>query len=157
MQGLITGTYILQGNRAAFNQYTVDAPCKLCLAAPETRHHFIAECSAYALEREVYVEKLRNNPVLPDSLKNCLTGPDFLTQFTLDESGSFRSYSRSVRSFRPVSFRPDFRDKSFRLSWGGSFRPNFKGGSFRSDFRVGRFGMIYLFWENRKDIRLSSP
>ena len=29
---VLTGTYILQGNRAAFNQYTVDATCKLCLA-----------------------------------------------------------------------------------------------------------------------------
>ena len=32
---LLTGTYILQDNRAAFNQYTVDPTCKLCLAAPE--------------------------------------------------------------------------------------------------------------------------
>ena len=30
---LLAGTYILQGNRAAFNQYTVDPTCKLCLAA----------------------------------------------------------------------------------------------------------------------------
>ena len=43
---LPTGTYILHDNRAAFNQYTVDPICKLCLAAPETRQHFIAECSA---------------------------------------------------------------------------------------------------------------
>ena len=50
------------------------------------------------------------------------------------ESGSFRSYSRSVRSFRPGSFRPDFRGESFRPSWGGSFRPYFIGGSFRPDF-----------------------
>ena len=27
---LLTGTYILQGNRAAFNQYTVNPTCKLC-------------------------------------------------------------------------------------------------------------------------------
>ena len=83
---VLTGTSILQGHRAAFNQYTVDATCKLCLAAPETRHHFIAEYPAYALEREVYVEKLRNNTVLPDSRKNCLTDPDFFTQLTLDAS-----------------------------------------------------------------------
>ena len=50
------------------------------------------------------------------------------------ESGSFRSYSRSVRSFRPGSFWPDFLDESFRPSWGGSFRPNFIGGSFWPDF-----------------------
>ena len=46
------------------------------------------------------------------------------------ESGSFRSYSRSVRSFRP-----NFRGESFRPNWGGSFRSNFKGWSFRPDFR----------------------
>ena len=51
-----------------------------------------------------------------------------------EESGSFRSYSRSVRSFRPGSFRSDFRGESFRPNWGGSFRPNFKGGSFRPEF-----------------------
>ena len=47
----------------------------------------------------------------------------------ISEARSFRSYSRSVRSFRP-----DFWGESFRSSWGGSFRPYFIGGSFRSDF-----------------------
>ena len=46
------------------------------------------------------------------------------------KSGSFRSYSRSVRSFRP-----DFRGESFRPSVGGSFRPSFKGGSFLPDLK----------------------
>ena len=36
---LLTGTYILQGNRAACNQHTVDPMCKLCCVAPETRQH----------------------------------------------------------------------------------------------------------------------
>ena len=61
---ILTGIYILQGNRAAFNQYTVDATCKLCLAAPETWQHFIAECSAYTPEN---VEKL-NLMVFPPIL-----------------------------------------------------------------------------------------
>ena len=51
------------------------------------------------------------------------------------KSGSFRSYSRSVRSFRPGSFRADFQGESFRPNWGGSFRPSFKGGSFWPDLR----------------------
>ena len=37
--------------------------------------------------------------------------------------GFFRSYSLSVRSFRPGSFRLDFRVGSFRPDFGGSFRP----------------------------------
>ena len=83
---VLTGTYILQGNRAAFNQYTVDATCKPCLAAPETRQHFIAECSAYTHAREVYLEKLRNNPVLPDRLCSELQNSEFLTRLILDPS-----------------------------------------------------------------------
>ena len=79
---MLTGTYILQGIRAAFNQYAVDPTCKLCLAAPETRQLFIAEYSAYNPEREVYAEKLRNNSVLPDDLLN----PELFTQLTLDAS-----------------------------------------------------------------------
>ena len=78
------------------------------------------------------------------------------------ESGSFRSYSRSVRSFRPGSFRPDFRGESFRPNWGGSFRPSFKGGSFRPDFRgesfrSGSFILKKKRKKNREGIRSSSP
>ena len=60
-------------------------------------------------------------------------------QLAYKESGSFRSCSRSVRSFRPGSFRSDFRGESFRPDWDGSFRPNFKGGSFRPEFKGGSF------------------
>ena len=42
--------------------------------------------------------------------------------YSRSDPGSFRSYSLSVRSFRPGSFRPDFRGGSFRPSFGGSFR-----------------------------------
>ena len=43
---ILTGTYILQVNRAAFNQYTVDSTWKLCCRDPETplhvtRQHFV--------------------------------------------------------------------------------------------------------------------
>ena len=54
--------------------------------------------------------------------------------YIVEESGSFRPYSRSVRSFWPGSFRPDFLGESFRSSWGESFQPYFIGGSFRPDF-----------------------
>ena len=62
---LLSGTYTLQGNRAAFNQYTVDATCKLCLAAPETRQHFVAVCMDYSVEREKYK---RNSEITQPSL-----------------------------------------------------------------------------------------
>ena len=53
---------------------------------PESRQHFIAECSAYNPEREVYAEKLRSNPVLPDELKRDLLNPELFTHLTLDAS-----------------------------------------------------------------------
>ena len=43
--------------------------------------------------------------------------------YSRSDPGSFRSYSLSVRSFRPGSFRSDFRGGSFRPNFGGSFRP----------------------------------
>ena len=43
--------------------------------------------------------------------------------YSRSDPGSFRSYSLSVRSFRPGSFRSDFKGGSFRPNLGGSFRP----------------------------------
>ena len=51
---LLTGTYILQAIRAVFNQYQVDSTCKLHSVAPETRHHFVAECSVFEIERNIF-------------------------------------------------------------------------------------------------------
>ena len=77
---------------------------------------------------------------------------------TIDESGSFRSYSRSARSFRPGSFRPDFWGESFRPSWGGSFRPYFIGGSFRPYFQGESFRPdLFILEKTDKIIRLNPP
>ena len=61
---LLTGTYILQGNRAAFNQYQVNPTCRLCSVAPENRQHFISECLFLNPERSDYIENLLKNPAL---------------------------------------------------------------------------------------------
>ena len=87
---LLTGTYILQGNRAAFNQYTVDPTCKLCWEAPEIRQHFISECSTFDSERQDFVGKLQNNQLLLDQVENCLHNPELLTQLVLDASAIAR-------------------------------------------------------------------
>ena len=60
---VLTGTYILQGNRAVFNQFQVNLTCRLCTVDPETRQHFISECSFLNNERATYSEKLLKNPV----------------------------------------------------------------------------------------------
>ena len=55
---LLTGTYILQANRAAFNQHEVNPICQLCLLAPETRQHFISECELFTAEKKAYRDRL---------------------------------------------------------------------------------------------------
>ena len=60
---LLLGTCILQGNRAACNQFQVNLNCRLCIADLETRQHFIGECSLLNNERAAYSEKLLKNPV----------------------------------------------------------------------------------------------
>ena len=83
---LLTGTYILQGNRAAFNQYQVNPTCRLCSVAPENRQHFISECSLLNPERSDYIEKLLRNPALRFIPRPQIYDPEFLTQLTLDAS-----------------------------------------------------------------------
>ena len=66
---LLTGTYIPQANRAAYNQYSVNPTCKLCNTAPgaETRQHFVGECTFFNEERKIYmIEKLEASPILSD-------------------------------------------------------------------------------------------
>ena len=82
---LLTGTYILQANRAAFNQYAVKATCKLFQVAPETRQHFVGECAFFKDDRRIYIEKLSTITSLSHHVLK-LTDPDFLTQLTLDVS-----------------------------------------------------------------------
>ncbi|MCG7892397.1 MAG: reverse transcriptase family protein, partial [Candidatus Thiodiazotropha endolucinida] len=83
---LLTGTYILQANRAAFNQHAVNPTCKLCSAAPETRQHFISECEFLSAERKAYRDRLSASHVITDYQTLQLSDPEFLTQITLDAS-----------------------------------------------------------------------
>ena len=55
---LLTGTYILQENRARFNQYSVRDCCLLCGAGAQTRTHFIAGRSRLEPIRVIFKEQL---------------------------------------------------------------------------------------------------
>ena len=57
-------------------------------AHPETRQHFISECSFLDNERAAYSEKLLKNPVFQSSYtdRSLVKNPEFLTQLTLDTS-----------------------------------------------------------------------
>ena len=54
----MAGTYILQTNRAAFNQNAVDDTCRLCNELPETMPHFLLMCSILAVVREPIISEI---------------------------------------------------------------------------------------------------
>ena len=55
---LLTGSYILQVNRAAFNQNQVDPTCMMCQQAPETVGHFLVECSVLEEKRRPIMDSI---------------------------------------------------------------------------------------------------
>ena len=83
---LLTGTYILQTNRATFNQYAVNPTCKLCSFTPEIRQQFISECEFLNAERKAYRDRLVASHVITDNRTAQLHDSKFLTQLTLDSS-----------------------------------------------------------------------
>ena len=52
------GTYILQSNRARFNQFTVAKVCPLCQLDDETMGHFLLRCKELQLTREPFIRQL---------------------------------------------------------------------------------------------------
>ena len=52
------GTYILQSNRARFNQFTVAKVCPLCQLDDETLDHFLPRCRELQLTREPFIRLL---------------------------------------------------------------------------------------------------
>ena len=59
---ILTGTYILQSNRAKFNQNEVNPTCQLCQTDNETLKHFLLGCHE--------LESVRK-PILKDFLQVC--------------------------------------------------------------------------------------
>ncbi len=56
---LIIGSYILQAQRARFNQFSVKPECLLCKQEPETRGHFLVSCPALQKHREPLLDKMK--------------------------------------------------------------------------------------------------
>ena len=84
---LLTGAYILQDNRAAFNQYQVNPTCRLCSVAPKNRQRFIGECLFLNPERSDYIlKKLLKYSALRFIPRPQIYDPEFLTRLTLDSS-----------------------------------------------------------------------
>ena len=55
---LVTGTYILQVNRSAFNQNETDTTCLMCKEEPETIDHFMIRCSALEEVRQPILKRI---------------------------------------------------------------------------------------------------
>lgn len=55
---LVTGTYILQVNRVAFNQNQIDPTCMMCNQEPETVDHFLIRCSTLNQVRKPIMDSI---------------------------------------------------------------------------------------------------
>ena len=56
----ISGSYILQANRARFNQNSVDPTCPLCQGAPEDLPHFFLSCPSLNSTRQRHLPTVMN-------------------------------------------------------------------------------------------------
>ena len=55
---LVTGTYILQVNRSAFNQNEIDPTCLMSKEEPETIDHFMIRCNALEEVRQPILKNI---------------------------------------------------------------------------------------------------
>ena len=78
---LLTGSYILQVNRAAFNQNQVDPTCMMCQQAPETVDHFLVECSVLEEKRRPIMDSIFS---LVNELFESALASEKLVQILLD-------------------------------------------------------------------------
>ncbi|MCG7879544.1 MAG: reverse transcriptase family protein [Candidatus Thiodiazotropha taylori] len=87
---LVTGTYILQSNRAMFNQNRIDSTCLMCKEGDETVEYFLLNCTALSSLRQPIID------IITDTCASLLSQPtnnqDGLLQLILDSS----AYSKST-------------------------------------------------------------
>ena len=86
---LLSGTYILQENRARFNQYVVNTCCPLCGTGAEDRVHFLAVCPKLAESRHGFMNKLGSilrTKTSESNIRLVTENPQYLTQVILDIS-----------------------------------------------------------------------
>ncbi|MES9904544.1 MAG: reverse transcriptase family protein [Sedimenticola sp.] len=56
---ILTGTYLLQSNKAKFNKYEVNETCPLCRLGPEDREHMLTRCPALLQSRQRVLHEIR--------------------------------------------------------------------------------------------------
>ena len=87
---ILTGTYILQSNRAVFNQYAVDPTCKICELGPETRQHLLVESQSLQEVRQKLFTKVRAATHV-NLLETVVVSGSDATQLILDPSVFFEN------------------------------------------------------------------
>ena len=83
---LSLGTYILQSNKARFNQFAVSKLCPLCYWEDESVEHFLLRCCDLQVVREPYVHQiwlLLESSM--DTIARAWTGDD-MVQLIMDPS-----------------------------------------------------------------------
>ena len=87
---LVTGTYILQCNRAAFNQNQIEPTCLLCKTEEETLEHFLLNCTALHSARQPILDIIKGlyTSLHEPQLTNI---PSDLLQIVLDCSGLYQA------------------------------------------------------------------
>lgn len=79
---ILTGTYILQSNRAKFNQHDISPVCPLCNSGSEDRAHFLVSCKALDPIRRIHLEKILS--ALPEWCRDIRGNTSMLLQLILD-------------------------------------------------------------------------
>lgn len=101
---LLTGTYILQGNKARFNQNQINPTCLLCNNGDETREHFISACQKLQSVRDPFLNSLQSavECQYPDCWADVSSSYQSLTQLILD-STQFTSYPNLHVVVEPIA------------------------------------------------------
>ena len=80
---LATGVYVLQVNRATFNQSQKDATCQFCHQADEAINHFLLDCSSLEQTRQPVLVSIID---IANNLSISSDEPTNLLQLILDSS-----------------------------------------------------------------------
>ena len=99
---LVTGTYILQTNRATFNQNQVNPTCLLCGREDKSVSHFLLRCSV--------LDNVRN-PIMDNILSTCkqvyspTNNPESFLQLILDCSDlTYFTNTPNNKQLRSIEF-----------------------------------------------------
>lgn len=80
---LLCGSYLLQVNRAKFNQYEIDSTCIMCKKGIEDRCHFLLHCTALSSAKEALLTKIKR--LLLDEIRSvCTQNDSLLTRIILN-------------------------------------------------------------------------